>query len=787
MATIEQPPPLLPPEIDALLGGLRARIRLYVWLHGIATVLALAGLAFWISLLVDQPWMLESSREARALLLAGAAIAFLFLIARLVLARGLARLTRRNMAVLLERRFPGFNDSLLTSVELAGRRPEAAGYNPEMLAHTTAAARARSTGVRLAEVFDPAPLLRAVAAATVLVGAAVAFALLLPDAFGVWARRNLLLSQELWPRRTDIVVEGFRDGVAKVARGADFPLVVRADAAKLIPEIVQIRYRTDEGFRARENMERDGIARPGVDEFQRYSHTFQGVLTSIRLDVLGGDDRERDLRIEVVDSPTLGELSLWCEFPAYMDRAPRELAVSGAVQLPEGTIVTVRAVANKDLVRVEVDSPADDSATPSAEDSAGAGPAESQRPAPQTIELSGSGESARRFELPLGALSEDRVLLFSLLDADGIRNREPFRLALGITPDEPPRIDVELRGIGSAITPQARLPLVGELSDDYGLADAWFDYVVDEGKDAQQSGTRPLASRPNGRNGMTIDEAAGEALDARDELLSPSGEPLALAPGQTLQVGVKAQDSYSLGEAPHVGVGQRFLLDVVTPDQLRTILESRELNLRQRFETIVGEVEDGTETLSALDFAPPEQPAAAGDGDTATPGADDEGEAEASLDDRLTEVALRVERALQNSRKNAQETRGVAEAFDDIRLELINNRVDTEELKSRLEQGISTPLRLIADEMFPELERRLEALSVVQADPAAAPPARDAAVAQAHAVLLAMRQVLDRMLELETFNEALALLRDVIELQERLNAQTEEGRKRQARELLEEE
>ena len=64
---------------------------------------------------------------------------------------------------------------------------------------------------------------------------------------------------------------------------------------------------------------------------------------------------------------------------------------------------------------------------------------------------------------------------------------------------------------------------------------------------------------------------------------------------------------------------------------------------------------------------------------------------------------LRVQQALQNSRKNTQETLGVAEAFDDIRLQLTNNRIDTEELKLRLGPGIAEPLRKIADADVPRI------------------------------------------------------------------------------------
>ena len=52
---------------------------------------------------------------------------------------------------------------------------------------------------------------------------------------------------------------------------------------------------------------------------------------------------------------------------------------------------------------------------------------------------------------------------------------------------------------------------------------------------------------------------------------------------------------------------------------------------------------------------------------------------------------------------------------------------------------------------------------------AAGPAARTKAVQQADAILVEMKQVLDKMLELETFNEALDLLRAIIKSQEKMN------------------
>ena len=75
---------------------------------------------------------------------------------------------------------------------------------------------------------------------------------------------------------------------------------------------------------------------------------------------------------------------------------------------------------------------------------------------------------------------EDTTLLFDLHDADGIRSRDPVRLVLAARADDVPVVALRLRGISTAITPQARLPVVGDVRDDYGLSRLWFEYQFDK-------------------------------------------------------------------------------------------------------------------------------------------------------------------------------------------------------------------------------------------------------------------------------------------------------------------
>ncbi len=178
----------------------------------------------------------------------------LWIVYHYILARVFVPLADKSMAVLLERRYRDFGESLITTVELAERPHHAAPFNRDMLTYTTAEALTHTRQVRLNDLFQNAGLMRAVFAAIVLVASVATFALAAPEAFGTWSRRTLLLSQELWPRTTRLSIEGFENGLVKVARGSNYRVTAYADKRYEVPETVQIRYRTDEGSPGRDTM-----------------------------------------------------------------------------------------------------------------------------------------------------------------------------------------------------------------------------------------------------------------------------------------------------------------------------------------------------------------------------------------------------------------------------------------------------------------------------------------------------------------------------------------------------
>ena len=347
-----------------------------------------------------------------------------------------------------------------------------------------------------------------------------------------------MLGDRQWPRETRIFVESFPevDGrrLVKVARGSDLMIRAGADTKLEIPDAVQVRYETDDAS-GRPNMTRLRDAVPGRDPAQFYEYEFKNIQESIDFDVvalhggiLGKNDRVDDLRIVAVDSPDFPDaILIGCEFPQYLGMKDETFSVRVVKPLPEGTSVTIKATANKDLVAAQYRLSLDD-------------------PEAVWADISLNEKKPREVELALGTLTADTRVEFQLRDVDNVTNQQPIRLLLRITPDEAPRVDVRLVGVGKAVTPMADLPVQGTVWDDHGLSSSWFDFSIDQG-DAQK---------------RTFDVPSDGELDETNQAVFGLDQ-LGLAPGQQLTLIVKAADNYALADEPHIGVGQRYDLQIV--------------------------------------------------------------------------------------------------------------------------------------------------------------------------------------------------------------------------------
>jgi hypothetical protein len=728
-------------SLRAMLATLRRQTRGWVWLESLAWFVLAAVCFFWGSLAFD--WSVEPPRWARGVLLAAAAVGLAILLYRKLLGRLSTDLGDASLAVVVERSHPSFRDSLSTTIELADQ-PEA-DVNPALLARTAAEAAAHLGQVRPERIFRRRQL-ALLAFAAILAAATIAgLAFSKPAVAALWVRRLPLLGDDPWPRQVRLAIKDFPGGVRKVARGSDVDVIVHARANDRLPEMVDLRWRTAQtggpggrtaqtsGPRGRTalglpgtwRVDRMGARGGATTDGQAFGHVVKAVNDSLDLEIRGGDARLRDLRLEVLDPPALEKLLITSTPPAYLGSRGRESPPARVVQIPRGSAVEIACTATKQL-----------SAATMVAVAGGGSSAEVVLATLPAADTTGAASAAGRTIVGrIASLDTDRTVVVRFTDTDGLVNREPVTFTLSALPDEPPQVAMRLRGISTAVTPRARVPLVGTISDDHGLGGAAVRLKVAGGAET----TLPVVRV---REGDAVVELSAEAAE-----VVPL-EPLGLAVGRKLELAVTATDTCTLAGEPNVGMSDTWSLDVVAPEVLVAMLEAREIILRRRYESCVADL-----TQARDGFAAPVRPA--------------EGDDAGDRDDDAARLGDATARA-------AGETAELAEAFRGIRLEFDNNQLITPELEARLIAQIADPLSALSKQDLPALAVACRAGT-----------GRQELVRRADEVLARMRAVLDKMMELESFNEVVELLRGMIRTQEQIRAETLEQQKRRAREALE--
>jgi hypothetical protein len=741
--------------IRRMLAGIRREARKWIWVESLGWLAIAAAAAFWATLAFD--WSVEPPGWVRGMAVVVALAGLGWIVATKLVARLAAPLADESLAIAVERGHPGFGDSLSTTIALAAG--DRADVDRRLVARTAAEAAALLDDVDGARIFRR----RRLVSLALLAGAAAAtvggLLAIRPDVGLTWARRMLWLSAEPWPRLVSLDAEGFRDGVRTVARGSDVELVVHARGSDGPPAEVDLRIRTATGW----TTARMGTRGAMVAGTQTFVHVVKAVGADVDLEIRGGDARLRNLRLRAVDPPVVESFAIRCLLPAYLGGGTRELPAARTIPVPRGAQVAIDCTATKPLRSARL-------STRSAVE-AGSGSGAAAGPAPETTVamIDPAAPGSRAISGTLAEILADTAVFVRFVDVDGLMNREGVAFTLAAVPDEPPRVGLRLAGGPTAITPQGRLMVSGTIGDDHGLAAAAVLLR------AAGPASRPPATGARGADGEPAPAAApvtgpaaaqvavpiglvrgGETvleIDARDPLTVPLA-PLRLVTGGRLLVSAEARDACTLAGGPNVGTSDTWTLDVVTPDELRALLETREILLRRRFEAAIDDLARARERLAAIAGA------AVGAG-----GVEQTGDVVAQCGEAAT--------------RGAGETAEIGAAFQGIGLELSNNDLLSADLEARIVAGIARPLAEIGSRDLPDVAK---ACRQVAGGPAADP---EAVGRRADAAIARMREVLAKMMEAESVNEIVERLRNLLRTQEAIRAETIEIQKRQAREALE--
>ncbi len=781
-------PPSLDPKLKSLIADLRAKIRRFITIDGLLAALAVVAGLFWLGLALDfLPVKLggtEMPQSARlVLLIIGGFLLFFYAIRPFAL-RMWRVLPDESLALLLERQHPILGGRLVTAVQLTRERLDGDLHSSLLLDRVSDEAIQVADQVEPARVLRWQPVNKKMAFVVPAFIATILLALISPATIALAGSRLFLLSETPWPRRADLHMVGlevplisaverpegepvrlleFDNKVVRVARGG--MAVLRINAAgenSIVPEVCTMYYRTSGGLRGQVNMRRVGRLRNGLQGFALDGPPLAGITEDLVFSVRGLDDRLDDFQIQVVDPPSIATLEVAATYPPYLrpvgvtEGADLVTFYQPGLRLREGTSVRFVGKATSPVKHVEV-------AVTSGDQPAQIVP----------VEVASDGES---FALNITDLRMPTSIVMVPRDENDISSPSPYRYFLGVVNDTPPEVQFKLRGIGSQITPLARLPIFGTAKDDYGITQLLVQLSV-VGDDPT-----PVVSLPASTD---RDGAFETSLDIRD--LASSGQIAAPSPGTAYNVFGEVRDAYDLGD-PHLVRSDLIRLEVVTPEELLAILERRELGLRGRLEATITEMQTLRDTLDLLrrdGWTPiPDQKDRNPTPSVGFSVSQEDVEPELNVDRSVQLLRLRIQQAGLQSTKTSEELNGVAASIDDILLEMVNNRVDTPDRSDRIAMGVRDPLLKVVQGPLQALRNQIDGLVSLVEDKANGPAKAAITVQTAEEVLLQLNAVLEKMLDLESYNEVLDLVRGLIDNQDKIIEATENERARSLQDLF---
>lgn len=828
----------LPWPIRQKFHQLRLLLRFLAVFRGMIAFAFRLGLLFLADLLGD--YFLEFPLFLRGLLLTVSVVGIFYLLWRLLLFPLITSRTDLQIARLVEQMEPAFGESLITSVELCDRRFSEKGETSESFYHHLL----RQTIHQAAQLLQSFHILRlfpwkrlTIHLCLILLfwGGIVVYCFHTTGTVECWFSRNVRLSSENWPRLTRMILEGFDEqGIARTVKGEPFSFLIRADlSASRIPSQVhlQFRNRRDQTGRFRTvTLDQFRLETHHGTSYRAFHYTVPELIEPLALNVFAGDWKREGLVIDVVTPPQIVKYDLFCEYPVYQNRAEQSISAVGRTPIPEGTRLTVVAEMNQPLksAKVAIDS----------------------EPFIEMLRKDTEGDQQIKevWTLRLTDLRKSRFLRFELEETNGIRERQPQCLELEMVEDQTPLISAQLQGVGSAITPFAVLPIRGEVTDDYGLAEIYFrfrtirrnnrlsqekqDSRLPADSDSNHFKATDSDSKVPGSGSNLTDSGfnlaapdSGDKDEQNEQLIAccPSNclqfpldrffdvSALRLEPGDWIALSIEVNDHYDLEKteengdttqgrererAGQIGKSEIWQLEIISPTRLQGLLQAREITLRERLESLMEEIRRTKTVLEQFQLLQ-----ATGPGFSLESGLLESGVLELFFRDQA--------RLIRDTQKEKYELQDIQAGFQRIREELEINRILTQEERGRLDRDIIIPLKNLVGKDFVELERlffgmkeKVEQVKkqleekqgkgeieqrrflLEQALPFVRHH-RQQALLLFDVILEQLRLLSNQMLNRETFQDVVEQLRDILRKQRAIQEETTESKRDQLRRLTE--
>jgi hypothetical protein len=708
------------------------RLKRYVLVEGMSRCAAiLVGLAA-VQLLLDRMLVMELGPRVAMLAVLLGAVGHQFY--GRVIRPALVRVDVNDLAAILERQDSALGDELVSAVAFATGGPgNPLRDSPAMVNALMVDASSRFERLSTRHVLRRERYFRYVglglAASAVIVGA---FALA-PDTMATYVARDLMLQEAAWPHDTRIVLEGFRNGRLSWPIGDDLTVVARAEGQ--VPSGLRAEFESASGDRVIRDMDRRGENQFVLD--------FGPLATAMNVRCLirrfGVDQRTEWSTIDAVRRPSIERVRIEVTPPKYARRERFVLpAGQASADIIRGSRVRIDATMSRPVVRAAL----------------------------MTMDLVRQA-SVARIEAGGTRISANFVpqqrgtFFFDVRDEAGLEDRQPVTYSFDLIPDPPPKVRLTLPGAGGMVVSNAILELEIESEDNLGLKLVELVHRTQRGGGATGDG----ATAQRNDAAWTSEPLSGlVAGQLRYELRRPWPLlPLTLARGDQVTLQVRASDDQpplpsateptpsegkaagDIGQASDVGVGVSlaYTLRVVTAEELLVELGRREHEWRREFEQIIKAQEQIHRRIIDLNDQ------TAGEGGS-------------------SERSAAYGSEARTQRQQGPRCKTVARQFEQILDELKVNQLATPTVRRRLGAGVLRPLSELINTDLAAAADLIEGLSRQYV-------AEDAGRLEQleTRIIREMYSVLANMLKWEGYNEAVALLRDIVGMQESLNQDTQ--------------
>ncbi|MDP6542880.1 MAG: hypothetical protein QGH60_02750 [Phycisphaerae bacterium] len=538
-------------------------------------------------------FLLHLDRPVRGVIMGMLLVGVGWIVWRQLIAPLLVPMDIEQLALLVEERYGALGDCLISALQFTRSDAEITpGQSQAMVRLVIARAGEMAGSLDFQDVVEKSLLIKRMLLALCAVGLLAGFSFFQAGIMNRWWNRNVLFADTAWPQNIYLHVRGpgmDEDGNFRVLRGNDLEISVIAQPGnetmpQAPPETITLYAKYESvGWTT------EGGIKVDTKGSREYTKVFRGVSEPFEFYFIGGDDK-RGIRhrVSLIDPPGIGWLQFTVEYPAYMNRPSRKFDESRAVlAAPPGSLITVRATADKP---VEFKG----AATGMFLDGRRVGSLEidtASKPAGAPLEAPARFIGAFRLKKSESSKKgEDknpmRTLTISLQDTDGFENPRAAQYKIRTEPDIAPRLSLKRRGVGSAVTPEAILPLVIQAKDDSGLSEIRAVLLWGGAKPGRKSWVvQPGPDRKDRFN--TLYE-----LDIKD---------LKLLPGMTIRVTVEADDLMPVElNGPNKGTSGAMSFRIVKRDELLAEMVRRQKALRANFEQTIRKQEDSIATTEAM-------------------------------------------------------------------------------------------------------------------------------------------------------------------------------------------